>query len=289
MRATATATKPFIVHADARLFKGKKKLSLTGQAVYMLMRSLADGSTGELAINGQALSSRTICEQGGFSNWTWWKYRKELLAAGLMHEQRERVSIYDHKAGRMRVVLGETHYFVHRQAEMPKTVKKPMILLDSGLPSLGEPRPQDIQIPKPLPPVGVAVVPFVASESTGLESSSSPHPPKPDDSHSRVESLKAKVLAKCQGPVEDVAIALDVIIDRAERSGSDINSAHYLEVSLDKFNFQGGQDREDLMNARRKRQTLPPGQKKQLQGQTGEQSRGSVAGTPHEPPKEAQT
>ena len=192
----ATATKPFIVQADARLFKGKNKLSRGGQSVYMVMRSLADGSTGELAINGHALSSRTICEQGGFSRWTWLKYRKELLAAGLLYEQRERVSVYDHKAERMRTVLAETHYFVPRQAEVPKTAKKPTILLESGSRTVEEPDPQSIQIPRNLPPVAVGVVPLVVPEGTGRESSSPP--PKPEPMIRQPRPLQEKAQTKGQ-------------------------------------------------------------------------------------------
>lgn len=68
------------------------------------------------------------------------------------------------------------------------------------------------------------------------------HHPKPDD-----DDFKKIVLGKCEGPTGDVEIALDIIIERARQSGINITSPKYLEVALGRFNFQEGQDREELM------------------------------------------
>jgi len=69
--------------------------------------------------------------------------------------------------------------------------------------------------------------------------------------HHPLDDFKKIVLAKCKDPDGIVSTALDIIIERAQRSGTNITSPKYLEVALDRFNFQEGQDREDLMQRER--------------------------------------
>jgi hypothetical protein len=177
-------SKLFVVDADARLFKGKNKLSLGEQSLYMTMRSLADGQTGELAINGHALDWRYICREAQISRCTWLKRRRGLIAAGLLYEHRERVAYFDHKVGRLRTVLAETHYFIRRQADAGKTTKNSMILLKSTSSTVEEVDPQIIQThPEPYGAVpAVAVDPVVEPAlETHISQSSSPAESKPDD------------------------------------------------------------------------------------------------------------
>jgi hypothetical protein len=61
----------------------------------------------------------------------------------------------------------------------------------------------------------------------------------------RLDDFKKIVLAKCKDPDGMLSIALDVIVERTRRSGINVTSPKYLEVALDRFNFQEGQDRED--------------------------------------------
>ena len=71
--------------------------------------------------------------------------------------------------------------------------------------------------------------------------------------HHSLDDYKKIVLAKCKDPDGILSTALDVIIDRATRSGINVASPNYLEVALDRFNFEEGQDREDWMAASRGR------------------------------------
>jgi hypothetical protein len=212
-RPRSAKGKPFIVDADARLFKGKVKLSRGAQSVYMLMRSLANGKTGELAIRGHALNWRYICDQGGFSRWTWLKYRQELMGAGLLWEQRDRLPRFDHKSGRTRIVLEETHYFIRRQGKVQKTVKKPMILLKSGSPTVEEPDPHNTQkhlktygaVPAfAVRPVLEPVVEPVLETHTQSSSSPPTATPKPDDDRAS-NPLQAKPDREIRG--RDAAVS----------------------------------------------------------------------------------
>jgi hypothetical protein len=80
---------------------------------------------------------------------------------------------------------------------------------------------------------------------------------EPTDDHGlngdRLDDFKKRVLAKCEDPAGDLAIALDVIVERVRRSGVNVTSQKYLEVALERFDFQAGQDREDWMAASRGR------------------------------------
>ena len=61
------------------------------------------------------------------------------------------------------------------------------------------------------------------------------------------------VLAESKDPDGILSAALDVIIDSARRSGINVSIRRYLDVALERFDFHGGQDKEDLMAALRGR------------------------------------
>lgn len=255
--STSSKSKPFIVDADARLFKGKNKLSLGEQSLYMTMRSLADGQTGELAINGHALDWRFICREAQIGRCTWLKRRRGLIAAGLLYERRDRVTYYDHKARRSRTGLGETHYFIRRQPETPKSIEKPTILLGSTSCTVEEVDPQIIQNhPEPYPR-GVGGVACLL-EPERAESSSSPCPaPKThddDDDAVRVSSVepevkpdnltrlreKAEKMISQNYPTADpelTGIILDKIMDRVlvQGLGLSIGSPNYFFQAFENF------------------------------------------------------
>ena len=99
-------------------------LSKAARSLYLTMRGLASGKSGELAIRGNPFDWKYIARKAEIGRDVWQRCIKELLAAGLVSRLRERVCMY--RDGRKRAVLGRAHYFVHRQ---PKTAKKPKILL----------------------------------------------------------------------------------------------------------------------------------------------------------------
>lgn len=61
------------------------------------------------------------------------------------------------------------------------------------------------------------------------------------------DALKKAVLQKCEDPGGTLAATLDIIIERAQASGVQIRSAKYLETALQNFNFESGNDREELL------------------------------------------
>jgi hypothetical protein len=90
------------------------------------------------------------------------------------------------------------------------------------------------------------------SDDDGRGKSSSPQDAVENSDGDRLDDFKQIVLAKCKDDSDcTLSTALDIIIDRARRSGVNVTSPKYLEVALDRFNFHEGQDREDWMNARR--------------------------------------
>lgn len=122
--ATKERSKPFICDIPARLLTRNTELSRGARMLYVAMRGLANGKTGELAIRGNPLDGKFIARKAEIGRDLWQQLLKELLAAGYVTRQRERVAHY--KGGRKRIVLGRARYFVYKQ---PKTIKKPIILL----------------------------------------------------------------------------------------------------------------------------------------------------------------
>jgi len=91
--------------------------------------------------------------------------------------------------------------------------------------------------------------PALPNRSTGK---SSPHDTVENSHGDRLDDFKKIVLAKCKDDSDGtLSTVLDIIIDRARRSGTNISSPNYLEAALDRFDFDGGQDREDWMAASR--------------------------------------
>jgi hypothetical protein len=143
MKRAATCSKEtaksFIVDVPASLLKRNAKLSRDARRLYLTMRGLANGKTGELAIRRCPLDWRYISRQAEMGRDAWQRAVRELIAAGFVVRKRERVTIY--RGGRRRVVLGRALYFVHRQARAAKpakTEKDSRILLIPGFSTVEE-------------------------------------------------------------------------------------------------------------------------------------------------------
>jgi hypothetical protein len=219
--------KPFIVDLDSRLLKRNSKLKLSrgARSLYGTLRALANGRTGALTIRGNPLDWQFICRQAEVSHCTWRKYRTELLDAGLLWEQRERVTIF--KDCRKRVVLGRTTYHVRRQAVAQKTAKNPAFLLSANSSSIEELAPQDVQKHhKPYAGAGVCSEAFVlepALEPDNPQSSSPSPTPKTDDDAVRVSSLQP----------ETQPDNLAILRAQAEKKLQDRSAPELLEIILD--------------------------------------------------------
>ncbi len=124
MKATAkNRSEPFICDVPATMLKRSAKLSRGARLLYLTMRSLANGKTGELAIRGNPLDWRYISKQAEMCRNVWQRCLKELILAG--HVTRDHEIVEHYKDGRKRMVWGRARYFAHRQ---PKTIEVPTIL-----------------------------------------------------------------------------------------------------------------------------------------------------------------
>jgi hypothetical protein len=72
-------------------------------------------------------------------------------------------------------------------------------------------------------------------------------------SGARVDDLKRSYLSKCQDPQGIIAAIVEIICERAEKSGIAIKTERYIEISVESFDTQNGQDREDLQQFMRRR------------------------------------
>jgi len=126
-------SKPFICDIPASLLKRSTELSQGARMLYLAMRGLANGKTGELAIRSNPLDWKFIARHAEIGRDLWQRFLRELLASGYVTRERERVEHY--KGGRKRIVLGRARYFVLKQ---PRTLKKPTILLMPDSSTVGE-------------------------------------------------------------------------------------------------------------------------------------------------------
>lgn len=105
--------KPFIVDTKATMLKKHRNLTKHARQLYLTMRALADGKTGELRINGRWLKASVFDASAEMCRDLRMSAMRELIAVGLVTLKRARVCrLID---GRRRSVLGETQYTVHRE------------------------------------------------------------------------------------------------------------------------------------------------------------------------------
>lgn len=115
--------KPFIVDMNASLFKEHPQLSRNAQHLYMIMRFLADGKTGELRHKDRTWMKATyIQKKAGMCRDVRLSAMRVLIRVGLvtMNRLRLRRTIGD----RIRVFLGRAEYRVYK-APTPQTDQKP--------------------------------------------------------------------------------------------------------------------------------------------------------------------
>jgi hypothetical protein len=235
-RTVICRKQPFIVDVDVRCTRKNSEIKLTrgGRGIYVGLRGLADGKTGALAINGCPLDWQYICRQLEISHCTWRKYRRELLAVGLMWEKRDRVQII--KDGRRRAVLGRVTYYVLRQPDIEETVKKPPFFLGATFSTVEKVAPQIIQRhPEPSfqrvrsCPASVSFLELEKSKS------SSPAEKADDDAPSRFEKLQnaARLTLLERGEdLEFVEVAINFIDERSATLGKSPSSAAYYVTSF---------------------------------------------------------
>jgi hypothetical protein len=250
--------KPFIVDAPASMLKRNEQLSKGARHLYMTMRALADGKTGELKINGRWLRATAIESAAEIGRDARLRYMRELVAMGFVTRDFERVLRFI--GGRRRMVRGRTQYKVHREASISnaddstsqkpnvlgeaarKIVKNPNILLKSISSTVEEIDSQEVSNPPTVPVADKIGYCDVRSVKPGGDESSSPakNADKNDDDSAPLhrnspkkhkEEAKARLLEEGHSP-QFVDAALDCI---EERAGSDPNSANFYILSFRKL------------------------------------------------------
>jgi hypothetical protein len=238
----AMERKPFIVDTDATMLKkstGEVKLSRAARMIYLTMRALANGKTGELKIRGRWLKSRQIDAASEICRDIRLKAMRELQVLGYVTVKRERVLRVI--GGRKRMVLGAVHYVVHRQPvateQLSKTPKAKPILLES-IPSTVEKIDSQFFSDSP---VGDSFGSSALDSSASRQVTSA----NSDDYASYLERLKREYLARCEDPEGQIALALEIVCERILSSRIRVSSNAYFDVALMNF-FEDENDREKL-------------------------------------------
>jgi hypothetical protein len=228
--ATKERSKSFICDIPAHLLKRSTELSRGARNLYATMRALANGKTGELAIRGNPLDWRFIARRAEIGRDLWQRLLRELLASGYVTRERERVEHYRH--GRKRIVLGRARYFVHK---LPKTIRKPSILLMPDSSTVGE---SGTQIISETPYRGTASVVDVVSASErsekGNQPSSSPCGHDDDSRETSVDSLTNLLLTdEDQILVRNVQARLHTQYPRAyDRNKSRVDDPAFIQEAI---------------------------------------------------------
>ena len=241
-RDSATARKPFIVDADARMLKkstGEVKLSRAARILYLALRALANGKTGELKIRGRWLKSEQFDAQAEMCRDIRLRAMRELQVLGYVTVKRERVlQVID---GRKRVVLGAVHYTVHRHPAATQDSSKPQANGPSLLQSISSTVEEiDSQIISNPPVSGDFDSPAPNSSCGDRQVTSTS-----DDDSSRLQRLREEYLSRCDDPEGQLALALEIICERILSSGIRVSSSKYLETAVGNF-FEDEGDREEL-------------------------------------------
>ncbi len=120
-RKADNSGKPFIVDTSATMLKKNELLSRNARQLYLTMRALADGKTGELRIGGRWLKATVFDRAAEMCKNTRLPAMRELIASGFVTLDRPR--IWRTIGGRMRAVAGRPEYTVHRKP-VPKNHRK---------------------------------------------------------------------------------------------------------------------------------------------------------------------
>ena len=127
----------FIVDAPAKMLRRNEHLSKNARRLYLSMRALANGKTGELKVNGRWLRAKAFDAAAEMCRDVRLTAMRELVAAGLVTYDFEMAVRFI--GGRRRAVRSRARYTVHRTAQKPNVlggsrpqiVEKPCILLKS--------------------------------------------------------------------------------------------------------------------------------------------------------------
>jgi hypothetical protein len=130
---------PFIVDAPAPMLKRHDQLSKNARHLYMTLRALADGRTGELKVNGRWLRAKVFDAAAEICRNVRLAAMNELIAAGLVTLEFERVLRFI--GGRRRAVRSRCRYTVYR------TAQKPNVLRGSDAQTVAKPRHRTAQKP----------------------------------------------------------------------------------------------------------------------------------------------
>ena len=241
--------KPFIVDASAAMLKKHEVLSRNARQLYLTMRALADGKTGELRIRGRWLKATDFDRAAEMSKNTRLPAMRELVATGLVTAKRSRG--WRKMDGRMRAVAGPTKYTVHREP-VPKNHQKAkdsskVHLQKSIFSTVQE---MDRQVLSN-PPVGASGSVFSDSENGSRGERTNHHQHlaanhTADDDDARVSQSnqdgKRNGKGKPNPPVEEQQTRVEKILDRAagilEKRGHDPLFVAEALASIDQRSYE---------------------------------------------------
>ena len=198
--------KPFVVDCPAPMLKKNAQLSKHARTLYMTLRALADGITGELRINGHWLKATVFDRAAEMCRDIRMAAMRELIALGLVTVKRPRV--WRVLGGRMRSVLAEAQYTVHREPVL-KNLQKPkdsskVDLQQSISSTVEEIDSQYVPVtPKPYAAGGVSGLPLEIAPG-GMRGHHHHHhkPADDDDDRKPLSSLREKHV-NVNGPVDE--------------------------------------------------------------------------------------
>jgi hypothetical protein len=210
----------FVVDTPAKMLRRNEHLSKNARRLYLAMRALADGRTGELRIGGRWLRAEAIDAAAEMCRDIRMRGMRELAAAGLVSFERERLLRV--VRGRRREVLGRTRYVVHRgpAGGDGATAQGPQVVLQKSISSTVE--EIDSQVFPETPSRSRAsggVVGLALLSGRRTKSSPAPRARKARDvrrtgpSHPRYEDFKDKFAASTE---RQFAFAVERILSRAK-------------------------------------------------------------------------
>jgi hypothetical protein len=242
-RKASSSRSPFIVDTSADMLKKHGVLSRNARHLYLTMRGLADGKTGELRIEGRWLKATAFDREAEMCKNTRLPAMRELVASGLVTLERPRV--WRMIGGRMRAVTGTTEYTVHRKP-VPKNHQEAkdsskVHLQKSTFSTVQEMDPQVLSNP-PYPPGAVGSVRILGSELISGIAMGNNHqnlhpadddfsPPTPKNS--KAETAKTLLLSKGHDP-QMVDIALARVADLAGAKKKIPRSSAYFVTSVER-------------------------------------------------------
>jgi hypothetical protein len=251
-RADLSRPREFVVDFPAKMLRRNERLSKNARHLYVTLRALADGDTGQLKIKGRWRKAKEFDAAAEICRDVRLAAMRELIDAGLVGLEFEMAVRFI--GGRRRAVRSRSQYTVHRTAQEPNDsggadpqfVEKPRILLKSISSTVEEIDSQDLsKLPPPATASGGVVGVPSAEKRESDKSSSRSSPPKADDDlffYPDLEALEPKI----QEPIEKaktrllkdgldphlVSAGLQLIEERADYLGTTPQFASYFIVAF---------------------------------------------------------